>query len=257
LAEAKWYLITTIDDHSRKLLYAELWEKESSWAHIMAQKAVCSGFGCALKYYVDNHSIFRYVEHRDSIWRKHSVNPDDAFVQWKEVLKDLGTEVIYALSPAAKGKIERPYRWLQDHLVRICVRDNIDKIDEARQVLYWEVNQYNSKRVHSTTKEIPDIRFERALAEKRTLFQPFKIRRPYETPDDIFCYRTHRQVDNYRRVSLNNLKLGAGGAPIGSDVELRISFDLKAQTALIRIWHERKLIGEQTVKQDDLRGVQF
>ena len=78
-----------------------------------------------MKYYVDNHSIFRYVEKRDSVWRKFDTTEEQALVQWKEVLKDLSIEVVYALSPAAKGKVERPYQWLQDHLVRTCVREGI------------------------------------------------------------------------------------------------------------------------------------
>ena len=78
-----------------------------------------------LKYYVDNHSIFRYVERRDSVWRKFETMKEQAVVQWKEVLNDLSIEVVYALSPVAKGKVERPYHWLQDHLVRTCVREEI------------------------------------------------------------------------------------------------------------------------------------
>ena len=58
----KWYLITTIDDHSRRSLHGDLGDKESSWTRIVAQKAVLTRLGRPLKYYVDNHSIFRYVE---------------------------------------------------------------------------------------------------------------------------------------------------------------------------------------------------
>src|SRR5436190_16424708 len=119
----KRYLITTIDDRSRRSLHGDLGDKESSWTHIVAQKAVLTQFGCPLKYYVDNHSIFRYVEKRDSVWRKFETTEEQALVQWKEVLKDLRVEVVYVLSPAAKGKGERPYEWLQDHLVRTCVRE--------------------------------------------------------------------------------------------------------------------------------------
>ncbi len=57
LAQTKWYLITTIDDHSRRILYGDLWEKETTWTHILAQKAVLTQFGCPLTYYVDNHSL--------------------------------------------------------------------------------------------------------------------------------------------------------------------------------------------------------
>ena len=31
LAQTKWYLITTIDDHSRRSLHGDLGDKESSW----------------------------------------------------------------------------------------------------------------------------------------------------------------------------------------------------------------------------------
>jgi len=48
LAQTKWYLITTIDDHSRRILHGDLWDKESSWTHIEAQKAMLSRFGCPL-----------------------------------------------------------------------------------------------------------------------------------------------------------------------------------------------------------------
>jgi hypothetical protein len=33
-ADNKWYLITTIDDFSRKILYGDLLEQETSWTHI-------------------------------------------------------------------------------------------------------------------------------------------------------------------------------------------------------------------------------
>jgi hypothetical protein len=38
-------------------LHGDLWDKETSWTHIVAQKAVLTQFGCPLTYYVDNHSI--------------------------------------------------------------------------------------------------------------------------------------------------------------------------------------------------------
>jgi hypothetical protein len=177
--ENKWYLITTLDDYSRRILYGELWEKETSWPHITAVEAVVSQFGCPLKYYVDNHSIFRFIERRDTLHRKASLSEEKAIVQWKEVLKDLGIDVSYASSPAAKGKIERPYRWLQDHIVRTCLRDKITRIEDAREILYEEIYRYNYKRIHSTTKEIPVIRYENALEAKKSLFRKFEIKKPY------------------------------------------------------------------------------
>lgn len=246
-------MITSIDDHSRDLLYADLWNKETSWAHIVALKAVVVRFGCPLKYYVDNHSIFRYVEKRDRTGRKFQTTEEDAIVQWKEVLKDLNVEVIYALSPSAKGKVERPYRWLQDHLVRTCVRENITKIDQAREILCHEINQYRFKRVHSTVREIPNLRFEKAIKDKRSLFRPFAVRPPYQSVDDIFCYRYKRIVDSYRRVSFNALRFSIHDVSPHEEVELRISFNLKTGMAKIRFWFQNRLVDQKEVKGDDLK----
>ena len=256
LSGTEWYLITTIDDYSRRILYGDLWERETSWAHIVAAKGVVMEFGCPLKYYPDNHSIFRYVEKRDSLHRKYDKTEEEAFVQWKEVLGDLKIDVTYALSSQAKGKVERPYQWLQDHIVRTCVREGITKIEQAREVLYEELFQYNYKRVHSTTVEIPVARYEKALDEKRTLFRKPTIKASYETWDDIFCYRYQRTLDAYRRVSWNNLEFAVHADP-KTQVELRVSFDLKTKLAKVRIWHKNKLVGEYTVKAENIKKVQF
>jgi len=238
-------------------LYADLWERESSWAHIVAAKTVVTRFGCPLKYYVDNHSIFRFIERRDSVWQKSHIKEEDAVIQWKEVLADLGIEIIYAKSPAAKGKIERPYGWIQDHLVRTCVRDSITTIDRAREILSAEIEQYRFKRIHATIGETPSLHFEKAIEEKRSLFRPFVIPKPYLTLDDIFCYRFKRTVDAYRKISFNNLRFGIHGVPIREEVELRISFNLKTQMALIRFWYLGRLVEQQNVKTEDIKKVHF
>ena len=80
-AENKWYLITSVDDYSRYMLYAALSEKESSWAHILALESVFLTHGVPFKYYTDNHSIFRFVQGRDSIWREHHKLTDDVVPQ--------------------------------------------------------------------------------------------------------------------------------------------------------------------------------
>lgn len=250
-------MITTLDDYSRVLLYGDLWEKESSWAHITSTKYVVNRFGCPLKYYTDNHSIFRYVEHRDTLHRKAVAKDETAVVQWREVLKELSIDVTYALSPAAKGKIERPYRWLQDHLVRRCSYDKVTRFEDAREILYEEIHHYNYKRVHSTTGEIPMLRYERALNEKKTVLKPFFIRQPFQSPDDIFCYRFKRTVDPYRKISFNNLTFAVKGAPLHSEIELRISFNMATHMALIRFWHQNQFLGEQPVKMEDLKKYHF
>ena len=93
----------------------------------------------------------------------------------------------YALSPQAKGKIERPYRWIQDRLVRACAREGISDIDQAQLILNNLIQKYNYQWVHSTTGEIPDIRFQRAIREKRSVFKEFTVRSLFKFTKDIFC----------------------------------------------------------------------
>ena len=44
-AQDKWYLIDSLDDHSRLILFAKLFKKETSWAHISAMESVFLKYG--------------------------------------------------------------------------------------------------------------------------------------------------------------------------------------------------------------------
>jgi hypothetical protein len=254
-AQEKWYLITSLDDHSRFILYASLVKKETTWTHIIALQTVILRYGLPYSYYVDSHSIFRFVQGRESIWRTHHLLTDEATPQWKQVLDDCTVKVTYALSPQAKGKIERPYGWLQDHLIRTCVREDIADIKPAQQILRKEVHRYNYRQVHSTTQEIPYFRFQRALKEKKSLFREFKIRPPFQSVKDIFCLRMDRTVDSYRQISISPLQFKVHADP-QKEVNLRIH-PLNDEIAEIRFWCEGKLIDVHRVKNSELIAVQF
>lgn len=255
-AKEKWYLITSLDDFSRFLLYAAFVKTETSWTHILALQTVFLQYGLPYSYYVDSHSIFRFVQGRDSLWRKHHLFTDEATPQWKQVLEDCNVKVTYALSPQAKGKIERPYGWLQDRIIRTCVREDIQEIKQAQRILNHELYRYNHQQVHSTTQEIPYLRFQRALKDKQSLFREFTINPPYQSVKDIFCLRLNRTIDPYRKISLNNLQIKVNHATPGKIVNLRI-YPATNQTSEIRFWCENKLIDIQHIKNTDLKGVHF
>jgi len=252
MAGEKWHLITSLDDFSRFILYALLLKRETTWTHIQAAQTVFLKHGLPMAYYVDSHSIFRFVQGRDSFWREHHKFTDDVDPQWKQVLEDCNVKVIYALSPQAKGKIERPYRWIQDRLVRTCVREDVRDIQQAQVLLNREINRYNYRQVHSTTLEIPALRFEKALKAKQSLFRPFAVKPPYQSPKDIFCLRLDRTADAYRKVSINALELRVNGASPGDAINIRV-YPLNAQLSELRFWREGKLLDSQTIKNSDLK----
>ena len=252
----KWYLITSLDDFSRYILYAILLEKETSLAHIKELETVLLKYGLPFSYYVDSHSIFRFVQGRDSFWRKHYKLTDEVDTQWEQVLKDCNIKPIFALSPQAKDKIERPYRWMQDRLVRTCARESISDIKQSQRLLNNLIRKYNYQWVHSTTGEIPYIKFQRALKENQSLFREFTIKPPFKSIKDIFCLRVNRTIDAYRRISINNLKFKVKHSVPYQTVNLRI-YPLNKTVSEVRFWCNDKLIDVQRAKKSDLKLVHF
>ena len=248
----KWSLITTIDDHSRKILYAELFERESAWAHIQALESVVVNYGVGIRYYADNHSIFRYVARRDQQAHLNRIlGTDDVAPQWKQCVEAVGMKVQYAMSPEAKGKIERPYRWLQDRVVRRSARENATTIDEVRRILQHEIDRYNNKQVHSSTGEIPNKRFSRAISDSRSCFRPLNLNTthpPVASTKDLFCLRAECRVDGYNQISFLGLKLDVPKhLPDGTSVILHVLPNKQAKTIEIRFVKNDAILGYTTI----------
>jgi transposase len=240
-ASEKWHLLTTIDDFSRLLLYAVLSPEETTWAHIQAAQHVITTYGRGVAYYVDNHRIFRFISYRDSIWRCEVKGTDDVDTEWKRCVKDAGMDVWYASSPQAKGKIERPYRWLQERMVIRYAKQEVKTISEAQRILDQLVTIYNEQWVHATTKEIPRLRYERALREGASVLLPFTIPEPYTSTKDIFCLRDTRIIDGYRKVNWKKYEFTVPkSVPIGASVELHVIPD--AQQPEIRVWYRDRVV---------------
>jgi hypothetical protein len=236
-----WDLITTLDDHSRYLLYADFVARETTWAHIQALEYVVLRYGIGLSYYVDSHSVFRYVSHGRSFWHRQRVATDQVSTQWRRVVEKCHMQVIYALSAQAKGKVERPYRWLQDRIVRRCAHDHITELEQARDILQQERKRYNEHQVHSTTREIPALRFQRALREGRTCFKPFEITAPYSSTKDIFCLHETRNVDGYNNITWQGNKISVPlRMPNRTEIELHIVPHRKRTE--VRLWHNNQVI---------------
>jgi hypothetical protein len=249
-ASEKWTLITSLDDYSRMVLYADLVASETSWAHIRAAQSLMQTFGVPHQYYVDNLRIFRFIQHRDSLWRKQVLGTDEVNTQWREVLARMHTDVIYALSPQAtpsrcscgKGKIERPYRWMQDRIVRTCALEHVSTLQDVRNVLREEIHRYNYLQVHSTTGEIPAIRFEKAQEENKSVFRPFVLPPGYESSKDVFCIRSRRVADGYRKISIAGQTFQISGVEPREEVELHLIPDEANHLVEIRIWAHHKMV---------------
>ena len=178
---------------------------------------------------------------------------DEVDTQWRKMMRLLGVEVTYALSPQAKGKVERPYRWLQDRIVRTCAYENLSTIEEVRSVLKAEVDRYNNHQVHSTTGEIPNIRFQKARKAGNSLFRKFIVPQPYTSPQDVFCLRDKRMVNAYRRISLFKHKIEVPNVPLREDVDVHLVPDTHKQLMQIRIWWNNKMVHSVSLPLQNFR----
>ena len=213
--------------------------------------------GIPSRYYVDSLRVFRFVQGRDSFWRKHVLQTDEADPQWRQVMRILGVDVTYALSPQAKGKVERPYRWLQDRIVRTCAIEKLTTVDEVRAVLKEEVDRYNNHQVHSTTGEIPSLRFKKAKREGNSLFRPFVLPKPYTSTKDVFCLREKRTTNGYRRISLFNHEIAVPHVPLREEVEVHLIPDMERGVMEVRMWWDSQLVQSVTYPLGEFPGVHF
>jgi len=256
-AKERWVLITSLDDFSRKILFADLFEEETTWAHIRAAEVLMRTYGIPLRYYVDSLRVFRFVQGGDSFWRRHILQTDEADPQWRQVMMTLGVDVAYALSPQAKGKIERPYRWLQDRIVRTCAIERLTAIDDVRAVLKEELNRYNNHQVHSTTGEVPSIRFDKARKEGNSLFRPFALPKPYTSAKDVFCLHEKRMVNGYRKISVFNHDIPVPYVPLREEVDVHLVPDVERDALEIRIWWDSRMVQSLTYPLKEFPRVHF
>jgi hypothetical protein len=120
-----------------------------------------------------------------------------------------------------------------------------------------EMNRCNNHQVHSTTREIPILRFRRALKEKRSLFREFFVPPPFRPTKDIFSLKAERVVNPYRKISFNNLEFKLSCVSVRDTVQLRIVPNKETGMAEIRFWHENQLIGVQKARLEDINLVHF
>jgi hypothetical protein len=115
-------------------------------------------------------------------------------------------------------------------------------LEDVRGVLRDEVERYNNHQVHSTTGEIPKIRFDQAKRKGNSLFRPFSMPKPFSSTKDIFCLRTTRMVDGYRKISLFSESVEVPGVPLRDYVDVHMIPDASRDVVEVRIWYHDKLV---------------
>lgn len=104
-------LITVVDDATKALLYAQLWEKETTRAVMTALATVLRAEGLPMALYTDRAGWAFYTP------KAHGPVDKQRLTQVGRALRQLGIDHIGAYSPQARGRSERMNRTVQGRLV--------------------------------------------------------------------------------------------------------------------------------------------
>ncbi|NIS63276.1 MAG: integrase, partial [Proteobacteria bacterium] len=108
-------LISAIDDATSRCLVARFFPFESSEAYLWVLRQMVREYGLPLSVYQDRHSALKRNDPHWSLEEQLRGRQDPTQVGW--ALEELSIEPLYALSPQAKGRIERLFGTLQDRLI--------------------------------------------------------------------------------------------------------------------------------------------
>jgi hypothetical protein len=127
-------LMAAIDDATGEVLPgAHFVEQECAVGYLRVLLAICKEKGLPCSIYMDQHGS---LQRNDSNWTiEEELRGEQDPTQVGRALQELGIERIYALSPQAKGRIERLWETLQDRLKSELRLAGATTAEEANAVL--------------------------------------------------------------------------------------------------------------------------
>ena len=101
-------LLIAVDDATGAVTNALFCEKEAAYTYFLLIQDLVQSVGIPIALYVDRHGVFR-----------HTPGPGlpGTATQFSRAMDELGIQMIFALSPQAKGRVERAAGTFQDRLV--------------------------------------------------------------------------------------------------------------------------------------------
>ena len=129
-------LLIAVDDATGTVAHALFCEKEESYTYFLLIQDLLQSVGIPIALYVDRHGVFRHIP--------GSGLPGTA-TQFSRAMDELGIQMIFALSPQAKGRLERAAGTFQDRLVTELRLAGASSIREANGVLEQFLPRYNRR----------------------------------------------------------------------------------------------------------------
>jgi transposase len=225
----EWSLMAAIDDATGKLVCGVFARQEDAQSYLTCLRQIVLEQGIPLAIYMDRHGIFR---RNDDHWTlEEQLAGQQTPTQVTQALLALGVKPIFALSPQAKGRVERLFNTLQDRLVQEL---RLARITSPEQGTVF---------VNGPFKSDFNARFAKPARESQKAWRAV----PKELDVDRICsFRYEATVGNDNAVRLSGMILDIPAGPrrrgyAKARVELRQLLDGRW-----RVYYKNELLVETT-----------
>ena len=213
-------LLIAVDDATGQVVSAWFCEHEDARSYFLLIRALVEHRGVPVALYTDRHAVF-----------KHTPGPGlpAGPTQFSRAMAELGTQMIFAQSPQAKGRVERTGGTFQDRLVAELRLAGATTLEQAQAVLDEFVPRFNR-------------RFGVPPPCSEPAFRPLD---PELCLEQVLCFKHRRKVDrdNTVRFQLRTLQLlPAPERPSYAGATVEVLEGLDGQ---LKVRHEGRIIAAQ------------
>lgn len=190
----KIVLIAAIDDATNEVPYALFRDQEDAAGYFELMQAISQSHGLPLAVYADQHTIFQSPS-KPTV--EQQLSGELPRTQFGRLMDELAIESIPALSPQAKGRVERLFGTLQDRLVKELREAQACTIEQANETMLSYLPRFNE-------------RFSVPAAQPGSAYRswPDDLR-----PQDVFCFKHQRIVSNDNTISFDGKRLQIPAGP--------------------------------------------
>lgn len=173
-------LLVFIDDATSKILLAVFIPVEDTQDLLASVKSYLLLHGRPVAFYVDRDSIYKVNRQASVDEELRDVQP---MTQFTRAMGELGIGMIFALSPQAKGRVERGFHTHQDRLVKELRLAGISTIPQANEFLRRVYIPGHNKRCAVTPRSHVDAH--RRLLKSHRLEEILSCRRKRSVANDF------------------------------------------------------------------------
>jgi transposase len=220
-------LMAAIDDATGRLLEAFFIPYECSFGYLKLLKSIVNTYGIPVSLYQDRHST---LHRNDDNWTlEEQLAGEQEPTQVGGAVKSLGITSIFALTPQAKGRVERLFGVLQDRLIA--------------EMELWEIKETSEANIFLKELFIKDYNHRFTVKPDTAQRAWRKVSRDLDIERTIsFCYQAVVGNDNAVRLGGNVIDIPEGPGQRGyakAKVEVRQLLD-----GSWRVYYKDKLIAK-------------